>query len=638
MKLKPVSFGCVTLLSMAALQVQGVEDRLSLLAVPQPEKAIAVSSNSDQISTEWKEKAISVKVAPGKAGPAVYVRPAEGMWDLSRFGHLEAMITNPMDVPLRISMRVDNPGDWRDEPWNTEVIRVLPGKTMPLKVIFGHQYGYKPGYKLDSSRIEKLVFFIDQTQVPVAFQIESVLASGEAGEKPFVDPKYMRHVPKAGFILGGAEVKFDAKTQASSADKDLKVETESVKGQTVLNIELPGTSSDRTLAIKPAAGRWDLSQSNELKLKVTNLGETAVSFSLKAANGGSVEKTDTVTSDEPLASGESAELVLSYLPETTWTGPDGDLSKHANRKGTGGATFKSEKVEKIVIGFVHHGDAKVRIDSLQAVAKSRPLPEWVGKRPPVDGDWVMTLEDNFDGETINDELWHVHGPNWWGNHKLTHWSRDNVVVEDGTATLRMEKKTGFHNDDPESTSSEYQGGVLRTYGKWTQKYGYFESRMKLPTAAAMWPAFWLMPDRGVEAGEQWRRANIGNGGMEFDIMEHLTRWGPYRYTTAMHWDGYGKEHKASGTTVYFYPDEEGYVTSGLLWLPGLMVYYCNGREVARWENERVSSIPSSILYTMPLGGWDNEKSPVDEELPADFTIDYLRVWQLKAHLPVKGGE
>jgi predicted dehydrogenase len=104
------------------------------------------------------------------------------------------------------------------------------------------------------------------------------------------------------------------------------------------------------------------------------------------------------------------------------------------------------------------------------------------------------------------------------------------------------------------------------------------------------------------------------------------RW-PYRYTVAMHWDDYGKMHKATGSAVYFNPDPEGYVTAGLLWLPGQAVFYCNGKEVARWENERVSAEPSSILYTMPIGGWDNANHPVDAELPADFIIDYVRVWQ-----------
>ena len=126
-----------------------------------------------------------------------------------------------------------------------------------------------------------------------------------------------------------------------------------------------------------------------------------------------------------------------------------------------------------------------------------------------------------------------------------------------------------------------------------QRYGYFEARVKLPTAPGLWPTFWLMPDRGAAAGPQWKRQDTGNGGMEFDIMEHLTRWGPYRYNIALHWDGYGKEHKAVGSaTNYVQADKDGFITSGLLWTPGSAVFYCNGRELWRWEDPRVSNVPS----------------------------------------------
>jgi hypothetical protein len=37
--------------------------------------------------------------------------------------------------------------------------------------------------------------------------------------------------------------------------------------------------------------------------------------------------------------------------------------------------------------------------------------------------------------------------------------------------------------------------------------------------------------------------------MEFDIMEHLTRWGPNRFNIAMHYDGYGEGHKGVAQIV-----------------------------------------------------------------------------------------
>ncbi len=64
----------------------------------------------------------------------------------------------------------------------------------------------------------------------------------------------------------------------------------------------------------------------------------------------------------------------------------------------------------------------------------------------------------------------------------------------------------------------------------------------------------------------------------------------------------------------------------LLHVPGSAIYYANGKEVARWENPRISNVASDLMFTLPQGGWDN--SPIDhDKLPADFVIDYVRVWQ-----------
>jgi beta-glucanase (GH16 family) len=95
----------------------------------------------------------------------------------------------------------------------------------------------------------------------------------------------------------------------------------------------------------------------------------------------------------------------------------------------------------------------------------------------------------------------------------------------------------------------------------------------------------------------------------------------------MHYDGYDKNHKMIGTDkVYGQPDADGYITAGLLWTPGSAIYYCNGVEVARWEDPRISDVPAMLMFTIPSGGWDN--LPLDDaKLPDDFTIDYVRVWQ-----------
>ena len=81
--------------------------------------------------------------------------------------------------------------------------------------------------------------------------------------------------------------------------------------------------------------------------------------------------------------------------------------------------------------------------------------------------------------------------------------------------------------------------------------------------------FWMMPDRGPDAGpEGWKRENTKDGGMEIDILEHLTEWGPGRNNVAVHWDGYEKEHQSWGTSnVYFGPTLDSWHNFGLMWEP-----------------------------------------------------------------------
>jgi beta-glucanase (GH16 family) len=75
-------------------------------------------------------------------------------------------------------------------------------------------------------------------------------------------------------------------------------------------------------------------------------------------------------------------------------------------------------------------------------------------------------------------------------------------------------------------------------------------------------------------------------------------------------------------------DKDGFMTVGLLWTPGSAIYYCNGKEVLRWEDPRIACVPEHFIIEMTTGGWDNDK--VDEsKLPADYSIDYVRVWQRK---------
>jgi beta-glucanase (GH16 family) len=578
-----------------------------------------VKSSSAQVSVQRSQDPVApgliVTIQPGQDGyPGITVEAEGGVWDLSNYGHIEAKVTNLGTKSSPFNLRVDDNGDWKSNPWNAENIYLKPGASGTVKTIFGHSYGHKPAYPLKADKVTRILMFTGKSDVVQSFRIESVVADGPAGEKPPVDPNSIRITPQNGFLMGG-EVALDAAKQISAKGAQTSLALDG--GQPVIKAVLPAGQGERTVVVKPAQGRWDLRDCLEVRVRLRNDGQAPVTPKARVESNGGPSEWESI---EALAPGAEGEIQVPFAASAP-----ADL----NKKDTG-SKVTSDAVQAVTIA-TDNADAE-RILTVKSIMADMPpapvLPDWLGKRPPVEGDWVQTLNENFDSDTLNTAIWDVYGANYWD--KKTHWSKDNVILGNGEVKLRYEKKTGPQNDDPASPQTDYQAGYLHTYNKWTQLYGYFEARMKLPKAPGLWPAFWMMPDRGPAGGpEQWRRQMTENGGMEFDIMEHLTRWGPNRYNIAMHYDGYGKNHKAIGSpTVYIQPDKDGYITCGLLWTPGVVVYYANGQEVLRWTDPRIGSVPEMLMFTLPMGGWDN--SPLDDtRLPDDFTIDYVRAWQRK---------
>lgn len=612
-RLTTVILFCLTT-TAAAAGSQALFDAASLDATRQ----IAINDRPDDTSFSVTASGIEVAVREGAQAsyPGISIRPAEGEhWDLSQHGHVAARITNTGSERIYVTVRIDNPGHHSTNPWNAEAKIIQPGATDTVKVIFGHSFGFKPAFKLDPAKVKAVLIFVGKSPKGASFRVESLTADGQAGEKPPVNPASVRHVPENGIILGpGIDIARQFKIGTHHATSQI------VDGAVEFNL---APNRANRVAIRPTIGRYNLRDYLQVELTLRNTGDTPLSVrgGLESDKG----KSDWIAVESPIAPGDTGTITIPFRGLTIWQGPQ-VLEGAEHLKGTGGTEFASN----VTSGFVIEADQadvarSFRIESIIAsMPPPRPLPDWLGKRPPVEGDWTLTFEENFDGDSLDYNIWSIYTSNYWD--KRSHFSKDNVILGDGVVRLRFEKKTGHHNDNPDLRVTDYATGFLHTYGKWVQRYGYFEARMKLPEAPGMWPAFWLMPDRGVEVGPQWKRADTNNGGMEFDIMEYLSRWGPNRHTVAFHWDGYQKNHKATGTPIYVAPDEEGYITSGLLWLPGLAVVYCQGEEVARWESPRISDVQSYPIFTAVSGGWDND--PIDDsKLPSDFVIDYVRIWQ-----------
>jgi len=601
----------VTILTLCAGAPAATDTTPGLLAGTPESVARRIAPSSPQVTVHCRadlpDSPLEVRVAPGTDSyPGITVKPEGTYWDLAAFGHIAARIENTGTVPIFPCLRVDNPGDWKRNPWSAHNESIAPGQSATLTTCFGYAFG-KRGFALQPATINQLLIFLGKQDQPQSFRIAWIRAGGTPGEKPPVAPGQIITRLKDGIVLGaGGTLAGHLQLKAHEAQATLVPATQ---GQAVRIVAATPRESSVTLA--PAVGRWSLVDFNQITLQAHNAGTTPLAFSVRAES--SEGATAAVSPAAPVAPGAPVELVIPFASTTVWTGPQtGSLLNNAVMTGITVTIPAGQAPATLVIDAVRG-----------TVAPPPVLPDWLGQRPPVEGHWTQTLNDNFDGADVDRTHWSTEGENYWDKER-THFSRRNVIVGGGVVRLRLAKTPGHHNDDPQRYQSDYATGYLSSFGKWTQRYGYLEARMKLPTAPGLWPAFWTMPDRGPGAAE---RGSTAFGGMEFDIMEYLTRYGPYHYNIAWHWDGYQKDHKQRGNErTYCPPDKDGFIVAGLLWEPGCLSFYANGHCVARWENPRVSNVPAHILFTLPCGGWGGNDLD-DTGLPDDFVIDWVRAWQ-----------
>ncbi len=625
---------CLALLSLFAASVFAENQAIIDFSSPVAESQIKKNGSSGveyQTVNTATGKALEVICTPGKNGyPGVQIAaPENGVWNLSEYGRLEVDLTNLQKTNIVVSIRMDEAGDWKTAKSNSEQISIPAGKTRTLAVTFGYSWN-KPGPTLKTASIKRILIFTSKPRVPTRFRINAVRPAGKPGDKPSGMTQVLK--PKNGVII-------DFDNYSASAIKDRGTKTTLSKGGAQIvfpedtNQKWPGAFFGA-----PKKTIWNLSDYNQVEFTLRNPGTSPVTARCRVDNQGANGSLKCANARAVVRPGEQKTIVVPFVTDEVWNGA---------KKGTSGFVFDSSKVTGVLVFTTKQagsGTETLYLEGVKAsVAAASKLPEWLGKKPPVAGNWTVTFEDNFSGATLDRTRWVIPDKkqgesqdihpmeidglkSWWGTDTVN--SSKNAFVENGLLKIKCEKTADLKEDPLGLKKYKYATSVVRTFGKFSQKYGYFESRMKVPTVLGMWPAFWMMPDRGEKAGIWWKRQSTSDGGMEFDIMEYLGRYGAFRYNIAMHWDGYKKNHKHTGTeNIYFSPDPDGFVTSGLLWEPGKATFYCNGRVVGVWEDQRVSNVPSFLMYTMPAGGWGTNGIVDDHKLPAYFEIDYVRVWQ-----------
>lgn len=163
-------------------------------------------------------------------------------------------------------------------------------------------------------------------------------------------------------------------------------------------------------------------------------------------------------------------------------------------------------------------------------------------------------------------------------------------------------------------------GGVRTEKKFSQKYGYFESRAKVASARGLNSAFWLAPDSKFES-----QPNTIWWLPEIDIFEILSKGLSKAYFTnhyVINGKAYSNQESFKGPNF-----SEDFHTFAVDWTPTQLTYYVDG--VARANStEGVPQEKLMVLFTTLTGGnWAGTASP--EDLPSKMYVDYVRIFDRK---------
>lgn len=126
--------------------------------------------------------------------------------------------------------------------------------------------------------------------------------------------------------------------------------------------------------------------------------------------------------------------------------------------------------------------------------------------------WKLVWSDEFNGSkgsSVDPLKWTFDiGGGGWGNGELEYYTdrTRNVFQQDGALVIRAVKETFKEYWD-------YTSGRILTKGRFEQKYGRFEAKIKIPYGQGIWPAFWLLGADIDKVG--WPKCG------EIDIMENV---------------------------------------------------------------------------------------------------------------------
>lgn len=260
--------------------------------------------------------------------------------------------------------------------------------------------------------------------------------------------------------------------------------------------------------------------------------------------------------------------------------------------------------------------------------------------PENTGGWVLNpiVSDEFNGSEIDHEKWYVQGTDGhyyiWKGRPPSQFAPHNVLVEDGMLKIRTQWEPDF-----EFAQESYADGTRNdTFGVWEGKpmpvttaaviskrrflNGYMEVRTKAGNAS-MTSSFWFIGyESELDVYEQIGNPKIKDGDITATMWKSsIHDWSPPAKRPTRRFGHKGKLPFRVADEFHVYGCEwgEDYLK---MYLDGELVYETTQeKEGKNW----VLNNPLEIWFDSEIFVWLG--LPHKEELPVDYEIDYVRVWQ-----------
>ncbi|WP_316213390.1 MULTISPECIES: glycoside hydrolase family 16 protein [unclassified Bradyrhizobium] len=157
----------------------------------------------------------------------------------------------------------------------------------------------------------------------------------------------------------------------------------------------------------------------------------------------------------------------------------------------------------------------------------------------------------------------------------------------------------------------YASGLLTTKASFSQQYGVFEIRAKVPRGKGLWPAFWLLPANGA-----WPP--------ELDVLEILGD-NPSKVYMSWHSNAGGK-HSFETKPIDIPDASADFHTYSVEWTKDTINWFFDDIEVASAPTPQDLHQPMYMLINLAVGGGWPGAPNAWTKFPALYSIDWVRAY------------